>query len=100
MMGHRFPVWLSQKILPGWHEHLVSRTRFIRDSINETEQYVILGAGYDAKVNRLDFPHPLRAPEVDQSKVQERKCKKLPDATLDSPIHNQFVWDNISSICY
>ena len=100
MMGHRFPVWLSQKILPGWHEHLVSRTRFIRGSINETEQYVILGAGYDAKVNRLDFPHPLRAPEVDQSKVQERKYKKLPDATLDSPIHNQFVWDDISSICY
>ena len=105
MMGHKFCVWLSQKILPGWHEHLVSRTRFIDElieesSINETEQYVILGAGYDAKVNRLDFAHPLRASEVDQPKVQERKCKKLLDATLDSPIHNQFVWDNISSICY
>ena len=65
MMGHRFLVWLSQKILPGWHEHLVSRTRFIDElveesSINETEQYVILGAGYDTRAHRLDFPHPLR----------------------------------------
>ena len=33
MMGHKFCVWLSQKILPGWHEHLVSRTRFIYESI-------------------------------------------------------------------
>jgi len=89
MMGHRFSVWLSQKILPGWHEHLVSRTRFIDElveesSINETEQYVILGAGYDTRAHRLDFPHPLRVFEVDQPEVQERKRKKLPSGLLNN----------------
>ena len=89
MMGHKFCVWLSQKILPGWHEHLVSRTRFIDElveesSINETEQYVILGAGYDTRAHRLNFLHPLRVFEVDQPEVQERKRKKLPDVLLDN----------------
>ena len=36
MMGHKFCVWLSQKILPGWHEHLVSRTRFIDELVEES----------------------------------------------------------------
>ena len=88
MMGHKFCVWLSQKILPGWHEHLVSRTRFIDElveesSINETEQYVILGAGYDTRAHRLNFRHSLRVFEVDQPEVQERKRKKLPDELLN-----------------
>ena len=89
MMGHKFCVWLSQKILPGWHEHLVSRTRFIDElveesSINETEQYVILGAGYDTRAHRLNFRHPFRVFEVDQLEVQERKRKKLPDELLNN----------------
>ena len=89
MMGHNFCVWLSQKILPGWHEHLVSRTRFIDElveesSIKETEQYVILGAGYDTRAHRLNFRHPFRVFEVDQSEVQERKRKKLPKVLLDN----------------
>ncbi len=87
MMGHKFCVWLSQKILPGWHEHLVSRTRFIDELveeslINETGQYVILGAGYDTRAHRLDIPNLLRVFEVDQPEVQERKRKKLPDELL------------------
>ncbi len=87
MMGHKFCVWLSQKILPGWHEHLVSRTRFIDELveeslINETGQYVILGAGYDTRAHRLNFRHPFRVFEVDQPEVQERKRKKLPDELL------------------
>ena len=88
-MGHNFCVWLSQKILPGWHEHLVSRTRFIDElveesSIKETEQYVILGAGYDTRAHRLNFRHPFRVFEVDQSEVQERKRKKLQKVLLDN----------------
>jgi methyltransferase (TIGR00027 family) len=50
--------------------------------INETGQYVILGAGYDTRAHRLDFPNPLRVFEVDQPEVQERKRKKLPDKLL------------------
>ena len=89
MMGHKFSVWLSEKLLPGWHEHLVSRTKFIDElieesSINETEQYVILGAGYDTRAHRLNFPHPLRVFEVDQPEVQERKRKKLQSELLEN----------------
>ena len=29
LMGHKFSVWLGNKIVPGMHEHLISRTRFI-----------------------------------------------------------------------
>ena len=89
MMGHKFCVWLSQKILPGWHEHLVARTRFIDELveealINEAEQYVILGAGYDTRAHRLNFPDPFRVFEVDQPEVQERKRKKLPSVLLNN----------------
>ena len=48
LMGHRLNVWLSSKLAPGFHEHLISRTRFIDDLIEKSakdggiEQYVIL----------------------------------------------------------
>ena len=29
LMGHKFSVWLSKKFVPGFHELLFSRTRFI-----------------------------------------------------------------------
>ena len=82
-MGHKFNVWLGQKLAPGFHEHLISRTRFIDDLIKESaasgvEQYVILGAGYDSRAHRLDLPSSLRVFEVDQPEVQSRKRSKLP----------------------
>ena len=82
-MGHKFNVWLGQKMIPGFHEHLISRTRFIDDLIKESaasgvEQYVILGAGYDSRAHRLDLPSSLRIFEVDQPEVQSRKRSKLP----------------------
>ena len=33
LMGHKFSVWLTQKLAPGFHEHLISRTRFIDDLV-------------------------------------------------------------------
>ncbi len=83
LMGHKLSVWLTQKFAPGFHEHLISRTRFIDDLIekstaNEAEQYVILGAGYDLRAHRLDLPPTLKIFEVDQPEVQLRKCSKLP----------------------
>ena len=82
-MGHEFNVWLGQKIVPGFHEHLISRTRFIDDLVKESaatgvEQYVILGAGYDSRAHRLELPSSLRIFEVDQPEVQSRKRSKLP----------------------
>jgi len=83
LMGHKLSVWLSQKFAPGFHEHLISRTRFIDDLIKKSatsgaEQYVILGAGYDLRAHRLELPSSLRIFEVDQPEVQTRKRAKLP----------------------
>ena len=84
LMGHKFSVWLSKKFVPGFHELLISRTRFIDDLIekitsNKVEQYVILGAGYDSRAHRLKLPSGLKIFEVDQPEVQEIKRSKLPD---------------------
>ena len=82
LMGHKFSVWLTQKFAPGFHEHLISRTRFIDDLVEESaaqgvEQYVILGAGYDTRANRLNLPSTLKIFEVDQEEVQTKKRSKL-----------------------
>ena len=83
LMGHKLSVWLTRKVAPGLHEHLISRTRFIDDLIKKNatsgaEQYVILGAGYDSRAHRLELPSSLRIFEVDQAEVQARKRSKLP----------------------
>tara|TARA_B100000902_G_C27256585_1_gene888197 strand:- start:392 stop:1300 length:909 start_codon:yes stop_codon:yes gene_type:complete len=88
LMGHKFSVWLGNKIVPGMHEHLISRTRFIDDLIEkdtsiDIEQYVILGAGYDSRAHRLKLPSKLKIYEVDQPEVQEIKRSKLPDKTTN-----------------
>ena len=84
LMGHNFSVWLSKKFVPGFHEHLISRTRFIDDLIKKSiseqvEQYVILGAGYDSRAYNLKLPSGLKIFEVDQPEVQKIKRSKLPD---------------------
>ncbi|MDA7816545.1 SAM-dependent methyltransferase, partial [Porticoccaceae bacterium] len=89
LMGHTLNVWLAQKLVPGFHEHLMSRTRFIDDLIKRSagsgiEQYVILGAGYDCRAHRLELPSSLRIFEVDQPEVQARKRSKLPRQLCDS----------------
>jgi len=88
-MGHRLNVWLGQKLVPGFHEHLIARTRYIDDLIQESTaseygQYVILGAGYDCRAHRLELPSWLRIFEVDQSEVQARKRSKLPEEASNS----------------
>jgi len=84
LLGHKLSVWLTQKFVPGFHEHLISRTRFIDDLIKKSavsgsEQYVILGAGYDLRAHRLELPSSLKIFEVDQFEVQTRKRSKLPN---------------------
>ena len=84
LMGHNFSVWLSKKFVPGFHEHLISRTRFIDDLIKKSiseqvEQYVILGAGYDSRAYNLKLPSGLQIFEDDQPEVQKIKRSKLPD---------------------
>ena len=84
LMGHNFSVWLGDKIVPGMHEHLICRTRFIDDFIENSalidmEQYVILGAGYDSRAHRLKLPSKVKIFEVDQLEVQERKRSRISD---------------------
>ena len=83
LMGHRLNVWLTSKLAPGFHEHLISRTRFIDDLIEKSakegvQQYVILGAGYDSRANRLNLTPSLKIFEVDQPEVSDIKLSKLP----------------------
>lgn len=89
LIGHKLNVWLAKKLVPGFHEHLISRTRFVDDLIErstagEFEQYVILGAGYDCRAHRLELPSSLKIFEVDQSEVQARKRSKLPEKPPNS----------------
>ena len=84
LMGHKLSVGITQTFSPGFHEHLISRTRFIDDLIeacaaNGVEQYVILGAGYDLRAHRLELLSSLEIFEVDQFEVQARKRSKLSD---------------------
>ena len=83
LMGHKLNAWLSEKLAPGFHEHLISRTKFIDELIeksasNGIEQYVILGAGYDSRAHRLELPSYLKIFEVDQPEVSDNKLAKLP----------------------
>ena len=83
LMGHKFNAWLSEKLAPGFHEHLIARTKFIDEliqkrAVNGTEQYVILGAGYDSRAHRLELPSSLKIFEVDQPEVSDNKLAKLP----------------------
>ena len=83
LMGHKLNAWLSEKLAPGFHEHLIARTKFIdeliqKSAVNGTEQYVILGAGYDSRAHRLELPSSLKIFEVDQPEVSDNKLAKLP----------------------
>ncbi|MDG1681064.1 MAG: class I SAM-dependent methyltransferase [SAR86 cluster bacterium] len=83
LMGHRLNAWISEKLAPGFHEHLISRTKFIDELIEKSavsgiEQYVILGAGYDSRAYRLELPPSMKIFEVDQPEVSDNKLAKLP----------------------
>ena len=82
LMGHATNVWLSHKLAPGFHEHLIARTRFLDDLIevkaaSGVAQCVILGAGYDSRAHRLTLPPATKIFEVDQAEVQNRKRSRL-----------------------
>ena len=82
IMGYKFNTWLSKKIIPGLHEHLITRTNYLDNIIkkcilNGTKQYVILAAGYDSRANRLKLSSDVKIFELDQYEVQKRKLSIL-----------------------
>ena len=101
LMGHKLNTWLSEKLAPGFHEHLISRTKFIdeliqKSAVNGTEQYVILGAGYDSRAHRLELPSSLKIFEVDQPEVSDNKLAKLPK---ELPNSDNVTYVNIDFSC-
>ena len=101
LMGHKLNTWLSKKLAPGFHEHLISRTKFIdeliqKSAVNGTEQYVILGAGYDSRAHRLELPSSLKIFEVDQPEVSDNKLAKLPK---ELPNSDNVTYVNIDFSC-
>ena len=82
LIGHKLNHWLIKKIIPGLHEHLIARTKYLDDIIvqcisNGAVQYVILAAGYDSRPNRLRLPLDVNIFELDQAQVQKRKLSIL-----------------------
>ena len=82
LMGYKFNTWLFKKIIPGLHEHLIARTKYLDNIIkqcilNGTKQYVILAAGYDSRANRLKLSSDVKIFELDQPEVQKRKLSIL-----------------------
>ena len=41
LMGHKLNVWLAKKLAPGFHEHIISRTRFIDDLIEKSVKDIL-----------------------------------------------------------
>jgi len=94
LMGHSACVWLSDMMVPGAHEMLIARTRFIDDLVRKeveqgVRQVVMLGAGYDMRGARLGLGDAgVKVFEVDQPAVQSRKKEKVATIpNLSNPVH-------------
>ena len=82
LIGYKLNTFILKSIVPGLHEHLIARTKYLDDIVkknvkNGFKQYVILAAGYDSRANRLKLPSDLNIFELDQSEVQKRKLAIL-----------------------
>lgn len=109
-----FPLWLKFKLsgqlflyprLPEiGHESLAelvtSRTlhidRIIENLIDDVEQFVVLGAGYDVRAYGHLRDRDVRFFELDQASTQQQKQKALTDAGIAFD-HVQFVSINFST---
>ncbi len=84
-------------MVPGIHEFLLARTRYIDKSLEESmktglEQLVIPGAGYDSKAYRFDgLKHKVKIFEVDYPATQNVKKDKLHEIFQELPEHVTFV---------
>jgi len=82
LIGYKLNTLILRNIVPGLHEHLIARTKYLDDIVkqnvaNGDRQYVILAAGYDSRANRLELPSDLNIFELDQIDVQKRKISIL-----------------------
>ena len=75
--------WFMNSFYPGVNGAVVARVRFMDDRLEASiqeglEQLVIIGAGFDTRAYRFNIPDAgIRVFEVDQSRTQQVKIKKL-----------------------
>jgi len=87
--------WYIDHGWPGVRSSVVARTRLIDDaitaSLGETEQLVILGAGFDSRAYRLPGASGITVFEVDHPDTQAAKRRVLERALSAPPEHVRFV---------
>lgn len=89
--------WLMNRLYPGVNGAVVARVRFMDDCLaaglqKGLEQLVVIGAGYDTRAYRFDFPdNGFRAFEVDRPATQTVKIRKLKTFLPEIPGHVTFV---------
>jgi methyltransferase (TIGR00027 family) len=91
-----FAPWFIDRRWPGVRTSVVARTRLIDDAIGDslgrdTEQFVILGAGFDTRAYRLPGLRRLSVFEVDHPDTQAVKRRVLERALRVPPEHGRFV---------
>ena len=92
----RFAPWYIDRHWPGVRSSVVARTRLIDDAITaslreQTEQLVILGAGFDSRAYRLPGLRGIAVFEVDHPDTQAAKRRVLERALPAPPEHVRFV---------
>lgn len=91
-----FVCWFIDHRWPGVRTAVVARTRLIDDAIADslderTEQFVILGAGFDSRAYRLSRLRGISVFEVDHPDTQAAKRQTLELVLPDVPNHVRFV---------
>lgn len=84
LIGQLIPK-IIQKKGPGALSSGIARTKYIDDLLRQTirkgvKQVIILGAGFDTRVLRLDFLNPIPVIEIDHPDTARLKIAKLKEA--------------------
>ncbi|PKO14449.1 MAG: SAM-dependent methyltransferase [Chloroflexi bacterium HGW-Chloroflexi-10] len=81
---------------PGVNGYLMARERYIDDVLQDflkagLQQLVILGAGYDSRAHRFDFPQQMKIFEVDHPATQTEKLEKVQKIFGKFPANIRYV---------
>ncbi len=97
VIPHRVALWIHRRVIPGLHDYLVARARYIDECVQDRvregiRQLVILGAGFDTRAYRLDgLRDRVRVFEVDHPASQREKQESLVRALGSVPAHVTYV---------
>lgn len=97
VLPHRVALSIHRHFVPGLHDYLVARARYIDDRVQDrldegVDQLVILGAGFDTRAYRIDgLRGRVSVFEVDHPASQREKLDALARAFGAVPEHVTFV---------